>query len=72
MTKEYCQTKHRNTDRATDHRIYGGKIYQGDYDEYHSIADMAARILADQRFDLQCMRNTEYRIQTKQLQEAVV
>lgn len=57
MKKEFYTTGIYNTNRST----YGGVIYNGDFDEYHSINDIASRIISDWSFDKQCKKNIEVR-----------
>lgn len=42
-------------------KFYGGEIYRRDYDAHHTMADIAARIAADQRFEKRCLQNAELR-----------
>ncbi len=43
----------------TDYSTFGGIIYKGDYDTYHSLSDITSRIITDMRFDKQCKKNIE-------------
>lgn len=43
------------------HNIFGGEIYRGDFDVHHSMSDIAARIISDQKFDKRCHKNVENR-----------
>lgn len=43
------------------HSTFGGSIYKGDYDEPHSLADIASRIASDMKIDERCRRNIEMR-----------
>lgn len=45
----------------TNHTTYGGRIYNNDFDCYHSIADIASRIISDQKFDKACRNNADAR-----------
>lgn len=54
MTTEFYGLDNYSTDCST----YGGKIYDGDYDNYHSMSDIAQRIASDFRFDEKCRKNT--------------
>ncbi len=42
-------------------KFFGGEIYRKDYDAHHTMADIAARIAADQRFEKRCLQNAELR-----------
>lgn len=53
MTKTFYKTESFNADPST----FGGIIYNGDYDTYHSLSDIASRIIADLNFDKKC-KNT--------------
>ncbi len=53
MTKTFYKTKKLNVDPST----FGGIIYNGDYDTYHSLSDIAGRIIADLNFDKKCKNN---------------
>lgn len=57
MKNEFCKTGVFPVDRSA----FGGFIYEGDFEEYRSIRDMASRILSDRRFDNQCRKNAEIR-----------
>lgn len=57
MTNELYTIGNYKVNRST----YGGKIYKGDFGAYHSISDIASRIIQDKKFDEQCKKNAEYR-----------
>lgn len=44
---------YRSGNYHVDHRTYGGSIYPSDFDRKTTLSDMAARILADRKFDQQ-------------------
>lgn len=54
MTENFYRTRKVNVDHST----FGGRIYEGDFDTYHSMSDIVSRIVSDQRFDEQCRKNT--------------
>lgn len=60
-------TFHKTRIASIDTSAFGGIVYKGDFDEYHSISDMASRILSDWRFDKQCRNNAEIRDNKEQL-----
>lgn len=39
------------------HSEFGGRIYASDFNRKTTLAEAAARILADRRFDQQCQKN---------------
>ena len=47
------------------HYTYGGRVYEYDFDGYNSMADIAARIETDRKFDKQCEKNAKLRDQGK-------
>mgnify|MGYP003409057620 FL=1 len=49
------------TSNYTNYSIYGGRIYDYDYDDYTSMSDIASRIATDMKFDDQCKKNIENR-----------
>lgn len=61
MTKEFYTTENYETDYST----FGGVIYSGDFDSYHSMADIAKRIESDFKFDKRCRKNVEGRDRNK-------
>lgn len=53
MTKTFY-----NTGRLkAAHSDFGGKIYPADFGKKITLAEITARIIADQKFDLECGRN---------------
>lgn len=46
---------------------FGGVIYRGDFDEYHSLTNIAARIASDLRFDERCRKNIKMRESSKEI-----
>ena len=48
-----------------EHKHFGGTIYDGDYDSYHSMSDIASRIATDLRWEQNLIkaakREEEYR-----------
>lgn len=61
MTENFYKTGN----YKTDHSTFGGMIYKGDFDTYHSLSDIASRILSDTSFDKQCKKDTENRNRQK-------
>lgn len=57
MTNTHYRTGHDTADSST----FGGRLYKGDFDTCHYMSDIAARILADWRFDEECRKNAAYR-----------
>ena len=49
----------------TNYSTFRGVIYKGDFDHYHSLSDMAERIMSDWKFDEQCRKNAENRDRQK-------
>lgn len=47
MTNEIYRIGNYRADPST----FGGVIYYGDFDGYHSLSDIASRIVSDLRFD---------------------
>lgn len=54
MKNEYYTTEDFNTG-------FGGYVYEYDFDGYNSMTEIAARILADMRFDKHCAMNATNR-----------
>lgn len=50
-----------------DNSRFGGIIYNGDFDEYHSLSDIATRIISDLKFDELCRKNIENRKRAKEI-----
>lgn len=65
MTGTFYLTKNYNADYSS----FGGIIYKGDFDKYHSLSDIASRIVLDTRFDKQCKKNTSNRNRQKEYQK---
>ena len=57
MTRNYCTPSNYNVAKSA----FSGIIYKGDYDNYHSMSDIAERIASDLRFDEKCRKNEEIR-----------
>lgn len=51
MTKNY----------GADYTIFGGRIYNYDFEGYNSMADIASRIITDSKFDKKCAKNVKDR-----------
>ena len=58
MTRNYYTTRN----YKTNHSTFGGIIYNGDFDCYHSMTDMAKRIESELKFDEQCRKNIKNRL----------
>ena len=61
MTKNNYISKYKR-----DNSRFGGIIYDGNFDVYHSLSDIAARIASDIRFDERCRKNIEMRKRNKE------
>lgn len=48
------------------HNTYGGCIYDSDFNTEHSYGNIVSRIISDQRFDIQCKKNIEFRKKSKE------
>lgn len=64
MMTRFYETENYNVDHST----FGMNIYKGDFDGWHSMSDIADRIISDWKFDKQCKRNAENRARSKQFQ----
>lgn len=47
-----------------NHNTFGGRVYNSDF-EYMNLSDVASRIMADKRFDEQCLKDRECREEYK-------
>lgn len=52
MTENY----YTSSNYKVDHSTCGSKIYNYDFDNYVSMADMAERIISDWKFDARCRK----------------
>ena len=52
MTENYITS----SNYKVDHSTCGSKIYNYDFDNYVSMADMAERIISDWKFDERCRK----------------
>ena len=57
MTENYITS----SNYKVDHSTCGSKIYNYDFDNYVSMADMAERIISDWKFDERCRKLATYR-----------
>lgn len=51
---------------SSNHRTFGGNIYNYDYDGYTTMSDIVARIESDRKFDERCKKNIEQREREKE------
>lgn len=51
---------------------FGGRIYESDFNGHTSLADMAARVASDWRFDRACMLQAEIRDRKRKYQQGLV
>lgn len=57
MTQTYDRTGFYNRNQS----VYGGKIFITDFDYKTTLTEIAAKIMADKRFDHQCCTNIKNR-----------
>ena len=63
------ETYYRTGNYKPDHSAFGGKVYDYDFDGYHSMTDITNRILSDLKFDNACRKNCENRDRKKNLRK---
>lgn len=51
------------------HSTFGGNVYNYDFDGYNSISSIASRIMADMKFDRQCMLSAQNRDKNKKFKK---
>ena len=67
MTRNYYTT----VNYKPDHYTCSSIIYNYDFGEYVSMADMAERIISDWKFDEKCRKNAENRDKTNKYKKGL-